>query len=59
MSTKTSDNQIDMEKIREIVREEVERQFAVSRFRELQRRLAPYRENAEYESEEELLADIS
>lgn len=59
MSPQTSDNQIDTDKLREIVREEVKRQFAVSRFRELQRRLAPYRENAEYESEEELLEDIS
>ena len=42
---------------REIVRDEVTRQLKQERFRDLQKRLAPYRENADYESEEEFLND--
>jgi hypothetical protein len=56
MSTKTN-SEIDTEKLRDIVRDEVTRQLKQARFRDLQKRLAPYRENTDYESEEEFLND--
>jgi hypothetical protein len=58
MSTKTNSD-IDTEKLRDIVRDEVKRQLSVSRFRELQRRLASYQSESDYDKEEELLEDIS
>jgi len=58
MSTKAN-SKIDTEDLRDIIREEVKRQLHVSRFRQLQRRLASYRDEADYESEEEMLEDIS
>jgi len=56
MSTKAN-SEIDTEKLRDIVRDEVTRQLKQARFRDLQKRLAPYRENTDYESEEEFLND--